>query len=98
MLLSKLKSKQHIEVELKLDEMDLTHVEKKTIYDEIKSYVLEHSGMKVNSLYIAQVKRKCGIMERENYNKLKSVDVKQPKCPVEKEQAIREALKHFGMI
>lgn len=97
-LLSKLKSKQHIEVELKLDEMDLTHVEKKTIYDEIKSYVLEHSGMKVNSLYIAQVKRKCGIMERENYNKLKSVDVKQPKCPVEKEQAIREALKHFGMI
>lgn len=97
-LLSKLKSTQHIEVEVKMDEMDLTTAEKKATYDEIKAYVLEHSGLKVSSLYIAQVKQKCGIIERENYNKSKSEDAKQPQCPPEKEKAIMEALKHFGMI
>ena len=67
-------------------------------YGQIKDYVLEHSGLKVSSLYIAQVKQKCGIIERENYNKSKSEDAKQPQCPPEKEKAIMEALKHFGML
>lgn len=97
-LLSKLKSTQHIEVEVKMDEMDLTDAEKKATYQEIKDYVLEHSGLKVSSLYIAQVKQKCGIIVRENYNKPKSEDAKQPQCPPDKEKAIKEALNHFGMI
>ena len=97
-LLSKLNAKQHIEVEVKMDELDLTAAESKATYEEIKAYVLEHSGMKVSSLYIAQVKQKCGIIERENYNKPKSEDAKQPQCPMEKEKAIMEALEHFGMI
>ena len=97
-LLSKLKSTQHIEVEVKMDEMDLTDAEKKATYQEIKDYVLEHSGLKVSSLYIAQVKQKYGIIERENYNKPKSENAKQPQCPPDKENAIMEALKHFGMI
>ena len=75
-LLSKLNAKQHIEVEVKMDELDLTAAESKATYEQIKAYVLEHSGMKVSSLYIAQVKQKCGIIERENYNKPKAEDVK----------------------
>ena len=97
-LLSKLNTKQHIEINLDMDELDLTDAEKKATYQEIKDYVLEHSGLKVSSLYIAQVKQKCGIIERENYNKPKSEDAKQPQCPPDKEKAIKEALKHFGMI
>lgn len=97
-LLSKLQSKEHIEVDIHMDELDLTDAEKKATYSEIKEYVLEHTGLKVSSLYIAQVKQKCGIIERENYNKPKSDDAKQPQCPPDKEKAIKEALKHFGMI
>lgn len=97
-LLSKLNTKQHIEINLDMDELDLTDAEKKATYQEIKNYVLEHSGLKVSSLYIAQVKQKCGIIERENYNKPKSEDAKQPQCPPDKEKAIKEALTHFGMI
>ena len=97
-LLSKLNAKQHIEIDLDMDELDLTDAEKKATYQEIKDYVLEHSGLKVSSLYIAQVKQKCGIIERENYNKPKSEDAKQPQCPPDKEKAIKEALQHFGMI
>ena len=97
-LLSKLNAKQHIEVELNLDELDLTSAESKATYEEIKAYVLEHTGLKVSHLYIAQVKQKYGIIERENYNKPKSENAKQPKCPPEKEAAITEALKFFGMI
>lgn len=82
----------------RMDELDLTDAEKKATYQEIKDYVLEHSGLKVSSLYIAQVKQKCGIIERENYNKPKSEDAKQPQCPPDKEKAIKEALTHFGMI
>ncbi|MGN0335608.1 MAG: 23S rRNA (uracil(1939)-C(5))-methyltransferase RlmD [Lachnospiraceae bacterium] len=67
-------------------------------YGQIKDYVLEHTGLKVSSLYIAQVKQKCGIIERENYNKAKTDDAKQPQCPPEKEKGIMEALKHFGML
>lgn len=97
-LLSKLQSKEHIEIEVKMDELDLTAAEKKATYEEIKAYVLEHNGLKVSHLYIAQVKQKYGIIERENYNKPKSENAKQPQCPQEKEKAITEALKHFGMI
>lgn len=97
-LLSKLNTKQHIEVELNLDELDLTAAESKATYEEIKAYVLEHTGLKVSHLYIAQVKQKYGIIERENYNKPKSENSRQPKCPPEKETAITEALKYFGMI
>ncbi|MBR7099210.1 MAG: 23S rRNA (uracil(1939)-C(5))-methyltransferase RlmD [Clostridia bacterium] len=97
-LLSKLNARKHIEIDLDMDELDLTAAEKKATYQEIKNYVMEHSGMKVSSLYIAQVKQKCGIIERENYNKAKNEDNRQPQCPPEKELAIKDALKHFGMI
>ena len=97
-LLSKLQSKEHIEIEVKMDEMDLTSAESKATYEEIKAYVLEHTGLKVSHPYIAQVKQKYGIIERENYNKPKSENTKQPQCPPEKEKAITEALRHFGMI
>ncbi len=97
-LLSKLHSDQHIEVELQMDELDLTSAESKATYEEIKDYVLEHTGLKVSSLYIAQVKEKCGIIERANYNLPKSENSRQPKCPPEKEKAIRDALEHFRMV
>ena len=97
-LLSKLKSKEHIEIEVKMDEMDLTSAESKATYEEIREYVFEHTGLKVSHLYIAQVKQKYGIIERENYNKPKSENAKPQKCPLEKEKAITEALQHFGMI
>ena len=97
-LLSKLKSKEHIEIEVKMDELDLTSAESKATYEEIREYVFEHTGLKVSHLYIAQVKQKCGIIERENYNKPKSENARQPQCPPEKEKAIKEALTHFGMI
>ena len=97
-LLSKLHSNQHIEVELRIDELDLTAAESKATYEEIKEYVLKEYGLKISNLYIAQVKRKCRIVERGNYNLPKSESSRQPKCPPEKEMAIIEALKHFGMI
>lgn len=97
-LLSKLQSKEHIEIEVKMDELDLTSAESKATYEEIREYVFEHTGLKVSHLYIAQVKQKYGIIERENYNKPKSENAKQPQCPPEKEKAIKEALRHFGMI
>ena len=97
-LLSKLQSKEHIEIEVKMDELDLTSAESKATYEEIREYVFEHTGLKVSHLYIAQMKQKYGIIERENYNKPKSENAKQPQCPPEKEKAITEALRHFGMI
>ena len=97
-LLSKLQSKEHIEIEVAMDEIDLTSAESKATYEEIREYVVEHTGLKVSHLYIAQVKQKYGIIERENYNKPKSENAKQPQCPPEKEKAITEALHHFGMI
>lgn len=99
-LLSKLhEAKHHVNVRLDMDELDITSAESKATYEEIKSYVAEHNeGMKVSNLYIAQVKAKYGIIERENYNKPKSDDTRQPKCPKEKEDAIVEALEFFKMI
>ena len=96
--LSKLDVYQKITVDLKMDELDVTAAETKATYEEIREYVKEHAGLNVSNLYIAQVKQKCGIKERENYNKPKSENTKQLKCPPEKERAIREALKHFKMI
>ena len=87
----------HINIDVDVEEM----VQDKrglATYEQIKDYVLERSGLKVSSLYIAQVKQKHGIIERENYNKPKSENAKQPKCPKEKEDAIVEALRHFQMI
>lgn len=78
--------------------MDLTSAESKATYEEIKEYVLKQSRLKVSNLYIAQIKQKCGIIERENCNKAKTEDYKQPKCPPEKEMAIIEVLKYFRMI
>ena len=99
-LLSKLhEAKHHVSVKLDIDEMDLTSAESKATYEEIKKYVAEHNdGMKVSSLNIAQVKRKCGIELGENFNLPKSEDSRQPQCPKEKEEAIMEALKVFKMI
>lgn len=99
-LLSKLhEAKHHVNVRLDIDELDITSAESKATYEEIKSYVAEHNeGMKVSNLYIAQVKAKYGIIERENYNNPKSDDARQPKCPKEKEEAIVEALRYFQMI
>ena len=97
-LLSKLHGDKHIEVEVTMDEMDLTSAESKATYEEIKAYVLEKFGLHVSHLYIAQVKRKCGIIERANYNLPKSENSRQPQCPPEKEAAIRVALEHFQMI
>lgn len=96
-LLSKLhEAKHHVNVRLDMDELDLTSAESKATYEEIKAYVAEHNdGMKVSNLYIAQVKAKYGIIERGNYNKPKSDDARQPKCPKEKEEAIAEALSFF---
>lgn len=96
--MSKLNTKQHIEVELNLDEPDLTAAESKATYDEIKEYVLEKYGLKVSSLYISQVKRKCGLEVGQNYKLSKKEDAKVPQCPPDKEAAIMEALKHFHMV
>ena len=97
-LLSKLKVEHYIEVDLDLDELDITSAETKASYREIKEYVQEKFGLTVSNLYIAQVKSKYGIIERDNYNLPKSDDAKQPQCPMEKEKAIVEALRHFKMI
>ena len=98
-LLSKLSgSKNTIDVKVDMDELDVTSAETKATYEEIKAYVLEQTGLQVSNLYIAQVKRECGIIERENYNKPKSEESRQPQCPEEKKTAIVEALKHYHMI
>ena len=99
-LLSKLcEAKHHVSVKMDMDEMDLTSAESKATYEEIKKYVAEHNdGMKVSSLNIAQVKRKCGLELAENFNLPKIENSRQPQCPKEKEEAIVEALKAFRMI
>ncbi len=78
--------------------MDLTTSGSKATYEDIKAYVLEQTGLNVSHLYIAQIKRKCCIIERENYNKPKNEDATQPQCPSDKEKAITDALRHFGML
>ena len=87
-----------IRVEFSLEDMDMSEFQDGATYTQIKDYVLEHSGLKVSNLYISQIKRKCGIEVGKNYNLPKSEDSRQPLSPPEKEKAIREAFKYFGMI
>ena len=97
-LLSQQKPDDTIEIDLDLDELDATSAELKATYQEIKDYVLKEFGLKVSSLYISQVKRKCGIEVGENYNLPKSENARVPQCPKEKEEAIKAALKYYAMI
>ncbi|HEL0681467.1 23S rRNA (uracil(1939)-C(5))-methyltransferase RlmD [Streptococcus equi] len=97
-LLSKLDVDKHISVKIELDELDLTSAESKATYAQIKEYILEKFGLKVSALYITQIKKKCGIELRENYNKSKKEKQVIPQCTPEKEEAIMDALRHFKMI
>ena len=97
-LLSKLDVDKHIDVEIKLDELDLISAESKASYAQIKEYILEKFDLKVSTLYIAQIKKKCGIVLREHYNKSKKEKQIIPQCTPEKEEAIMDALRHFKMI
>ena len=96
--MTKLNIERHIEVDVSMDELDVTAAESKATYDQIREHVWEHHQLKVSNLYIAQVKQKHGIIERENYHKAKNANAKQPKSPMEREDAIVEALRHFQMI
>ena len=98
LLLTKLHVERHIEVDVNMEELDVTAAESKATYDQIRDYVWEHYQLKVSNLYIAQVKEKCGIKKRENYNKPKSNYNRQPRCPSEKETAIRDTLKFYKII
>ena len=86
-----------IRVEFPLDDMEITSFREKATYPQIKEYVLEQTGLKVSSLYISQIKRKCGLEVGDSYNKPKSEDARVPQCPPEKEKAIMDALRHFGI-
>ena len=97
-LLSRKTPDDTIEVDLDLDELDITSAESKATYQEIKDYVLKEFGLKVSTLYISQIKRKCGIDVGEHYNISQKENQKVPQCPKEKEDAIRAALEHFAMI
>ena len=97
-LLSQQRTDGYIEVDLELDELDITSAETKAAYREIQQYVMKQKGMMVSNLNIEQVRRKCGLDMRENFNLPKSEDARQPKCPKKKEKAIWEALEYFGMV
>ena len=97
-ILSKLDVDKHINIEIELDELDLTSAESKATYAQIKEYVWNKFELKVPTLYIAQIKRKCGIELREHYNKSKKEKQIIPQCTPEKEEAIMDALRHFKMI
>ena len=96
--MSKLDVDKHISVEVELNELDLTSAESKATYAQIKGYILKKFGLKVSALYIAQIKKKCGIVLRENYNKSKKEKQVIPQCTPEKEEAIMDALRHFRII
>ena len=87
-----------VKVGIDADELAVTKAESKATYGEIQARVKEQTGLNVTPLYIAQVKRKHGIIERECYNKAKSESAKMLICPPDKEKAIEEALRFFGMI
>ena len=87
-----------VKVDFSLEDMDLSEFEGKATYEQIKAYVLEKTGLKVSSLYIAQIKKKCGLDVGENFNPAKSENVRQPQCTPEKEDAIMQAFRHFGII
>lgn len=96
--MSKLDVDQHIKIEVNEEDLSTVDFSKKATYKEIKEYVLEKHGLKVTNLYIAQVKRKHGIIERKNYNVSKKDERVVPECPPKKEKAIVEALEWFGMV
>lgn len=96
--MSKLNIENHLDLEIGEDELSGIDFSKEATYGEIKKYVLDKYGLKVSSLYIAQVKRKHGLIERENYNISKKENQRVPNCPEEKEKAIEEVFKFFGMI
>ena len=87
-----------VKVDFSLEDMDLSEFKGKAIYEQIKAYVLEQTGLKVSSLYIAQIKKKCGLDVGENFNLPKSENARQPQCTPEKEEAIMQAFKHFGIV
>ena len=87
-----------VKVDFSLEDMDLSEFKGKATYEQIKAYVLEQTGLKVSSLYIAQIKKKCGLDVGENFNLPKSENARQPQCTPEKENAIMQAFRHFGMI
>lgn len=97
-LLSQRKPDTTIEVDLDISELEVSSAETKATYEEIKSYVLKKFGLKVSNLYIAQVKRECGIVERINYNLPKTEGNRVPQCPEDKRKAIKDAFIHFQMI
>jgi hypothetical protein len=97
-LLSQRKPDTTIEVDLDISELEVSSAETKATYEEIKSYVLKILGLKVSNLYIAQVKRECGIVERINYNLPKTEGNRVPQCPEDKRKAIKDAFIHFQMI
>ena len=87
-----------VKVDFSLEDMDLSEFKGKATYEQIKAYVLEQTGLKVSSLYIAQIKKKCGLDVGENFNLAKSENARQPKCTPKKEEAIMQAFKHFGIV
>ena len=87
-----------VKVDFSLENMDLSEFKGKATYEQIKAYVLEKTGLKVSSLYIAQIKKKCGLDVGENFNPAKSENARQPQCTPEKEDAIMQAFRHFGII
>lgn len=87
-----------VKVDFSLEDMDLSEFKGKATYEQIKAYVLEQTGLKVSSLYIAQIKKKCGLDVGENFNLAKSENARQPQCTSEKEDAIMQAFRHFGII
>ena len=87
-----------VKVDFSLEDMDLSEFKGKATYEQIKTYVLEQTGLKVSSLYIAQIKKKCGLDVGENFNLPKSENARQPHCTPEKEEAIMQAFRHFGII
>ena len=87
-----------VKVDFSLEDMDLSEFRGKATYEQIQAYVLEQTGLKVSSLYIAQIKKKCGLDVGENFNPAKSENVRQPQCTPEKEDAIMQAFRHFGII
>ena len=86
-----------VKVDFSLEDMDLSEFKGKATYEQIKAYVLEQTGLKVSSLYIAQIKKKCGLDVGENFNLAKSENTRQPQCTTEKEEAIMQAFSHFGI-
>lgn len=87
-----------VKVDFSLEDMDLSEFKGKATYEQIKTYVLEQTGLKVSSLYIAQIKKKCGLDVGENFNLPKSENARQPQCTQQKEEAIMQAFKHFGIV